>query len=117
MESGGSGGARDGDGNAVNPLPSKEAFVERLNTTFAMRVNDATDVALELVGVDDHASSEIQQAFSLMFRASPDAPAEQGSYRLDHDTLPAMEIFLVPVRRDHDGLFFEAVFNYRLERS
>ena len=41
---------------------------------------------------------------------------QQGMYQLQHDQLGALELFLVPVGRDHEGLYYEAVFN-RLRRS
>jgi hypothetical protein len=52
-----------------------------------------------------------------MFRAPADVPPEQGSYRLEHQSLSAMELFLVPVKRDATGVFFEAVFNTLPVRS
>jgi hypothetical protein len=101
----------------VSTLPSRDAFAESVNTSFAARSDEHPAFALELVSVTSHASSEVQESFSLTFRAPQDAPSVQGIYRLEHQTLPAMDIFLVPVKRDDSGVSFEAVFNYLLARS
>jgi hypothetical protein len=101
----------------VSGRPSRESFAERLNTRFAMRADDAQPFEAELIDVKSLASGELQESFSLMFLAPVDVPPSQGSYRLEHETLPASDVFLVPVKRDDDGLYFEAVFNYLLARS
>jgi hypothetical protein len=38
--------------------------------------------------------------FSLEFRGGPDPPLPQRIYRLEHDELGAIEIFLVPIASD-----------------
>jgi hypothetical protein len=101
----------------VSALPSRDAFVESVNTSFAARSDAQPVFMLELVSVTSQVSSETQESFSLMFRAPVDAPSVQGTYRLEHQTLPGMDIFLVPVKRDDNGISFEAVFNHLLARS
>jgi hypothetical protein len=32
-------------------------------------------------------------------------------YRMEHDVLGALDLFLVPIARDEDGFQYEAVFN------
>ena len=44
--------------------------------------------------------------FSLVFQGSPDPPLPQRIYRVEHDALGAIEIFLVPIAADR----YEAVF-------
>jgi hypothetical protein len=44
--------------------------------------------------------------FSLVFEGGPDPPLPQGIYRVEHDALGALEIFLVPIAADR----YEAVF-------
>jgi hypothetical protein len=48
--------------------------------------------------------------FSLMFRGPADPVLPQRIYRLDHDALGPLEIFLVPVGRDEAGTGYQAVF-------
>lgn len=96
----------------MSSLPTKATFASRLHTKFTMRADESQPIELELVDVRCHAAAVTHESFSLMFRAPVEAPARQGSYRLEHESLEAIEIFLVPVKIDDSGLFFEAVFNY-----
>jgi hypothetical protein len=51
-----------------------------------------------------------RQPFSLVFRVRTPLRLPQGTYPLEHDRLGRLDIFLVPVGRDADGLLLEAVF-------
>jgi hypothetical protein len=51
------------------------------------------------------------EPFTLVFRGPRDARLGQGTHRLEHDRLGALEIFLVPIRPDERGPLYEAVFN------
>lgn len=44
--------------------------------------------------------------FSLVFQGCPNSPLPQRIYRVEHDALGAIEIFLVPIAADR----YEAVF-------
>jgi uncharacterized protein DUF6916 len=55
------------------------------------------------------------RSFSLLFRAGPDAPREQGNYLLSRENFGPGPIFLVPVRATPDGVEFHAVFNQLTE--
>jgi hypothetical protein len=55
------------------------------------------------------------RSFSLLFRAGPDAPREQGNYLLSRENFGPSPIFLVPVRATPDGVEFHAVFNHLTE--
>ncbi len=47
--------------------------------------------------------------FSLLFRGT--ASLGQGSAALDHSELGKLELFLVPVGKEQEDMFYEAVFN------
>lgn len=49
--------------------------------------------------------------FSLTFRCPADMAPVQRIYRLEHDTLDPLELFLVPIGPDGEGMRFEAVFS------
>ncbi len=95
----------------MNPLPTRESFASRLHTKFMMHAGESHPIELQLIDVRAQAASVTYESFSLMFHAPIEAPAEQGTFRLEHESGEAMEIFLVPVKKDDTGLFFEAVFN------
>jgi len=49
--------------------------------------------------------------FSLVFRARTAKYLPQGTFALSHERLGQLDVFMVPVGRDADGLLLEAVFN------
>jgi hypothetical protein len=99
-------------------------FSMHLNTPFSIYISPTMAMEVELVevtekGVSDHqqpSAATHQERFSLVFRGPRDRLLQQGMYQLQHDQLGVLELFLVPVGRDHEGLYYEAVFN-RLRRS
>jgi hypothetical protein len=51
------------------------------------------------------------EPFSLIFRGPRDAMLQQGTYTLQHDALPGLEIFIVPVSATDQGIQYQAIFN------
>jgi hypothetical protein len=49
--------------------------------------------------------------FSLVFVADQPQPLPQRIYRMEHDTLGIVSIFLVPIGRDARGISYQATFN------
>jgi hypothetical protein len=64
---------------------------------FEAELTEVTEIAREPGG---------RSPFSLIFRGGPDPPLPQRIYRVEHDELGALEIFLVPIAADR----YEAVF-------
>lgn len=67
----------------------------------------------ELLEVNDlpaEGMSGVREPFSLIFRGPSDQTLPQGTHRLEHDKLGSLELFLVPVGPDEDGMLYEAVF-------
>ncbi len=95
----------------MNTLPNREDFTAELNTNFEAQADAEKVFEMTLVEVKNVISNKIQECFSLLFRAADDAPVFQQSFRLRHDRLGEMELFLVPVKKNENGLFYEAVFN------
>jgi len=92
-------------------LPSKQEFLGASNTVFEANDGEGNKFEISLVSVDEIVSNEFQENFSLLFRAGTDAGVQQGIYHLRHKDLGAMDLFLVPVKKDETGLYLEAVFN------
>jgi len=97
-------------------LPEKREFSNQINSGFRARVAEGASFDLSLVKLDDRGSSEAVENYSLLFRAPAEAPAAQGMYRLEHAELGEMDLFLVPVKKDAAGLYYEAVFNNFIAR-
>ncbi|ASW10201.1 MULTISPECIES: hypothetical protein [unclassified Rhizobium] len=49
--------------------------------------------------------------FALLFRSGSKVVFPQQIYRLNNATLGILDIFLVPVARDQDGIIYQAIFN------
>lgn len=92
-----------------------EMFAGHENSRFLMHYGDSQTAELELVRVKDVGSSELQKQFSLQFLGPLDAPVVQGIYKVDHEALGALDLFLVPIGRDEKGVQYEAIFNRVVE--
>ena len=95
-------------------LPGKAEFKAELNAGFRATGERGSEFDLKLIEVDGHISDERQENFSLLFRAPITMPPEQGIYQMTNETLGELDIFIVPIRNDDDGLYFQAVFNQLL---
>lgn len=52
-----------------------------------------------------------RQPFSLLFRSGSAILLPQQIYRMTNATIGAIEIFIVPVARDREGIVYQAIFN------
>jgi D-alanyl-D-alanine dipeptidase len=100
-------------------MPAKtreESFRENLNTKFRVRAEAPRPVELELVEVKSYEPGESErrgmERFSLFFRGPADIYVPQGTYTLEHERMSALDIFIVPVARDEQGIRYESVFNF-----
>jgi hypothetical protein len=90
-------------------------FAALRGETFVMRRPGAPDQDLELVevrdlGRDQRAEGVISN-YRLTFLSRTQTVLSQATYRLEHATLGALDVFLVPSARDVEGVRYEAVFN------
>jgi hypothetical protein len=83
-------------------------FAGHLNSTF--RLLDEPTTELELVEVFD-GSTRDHINFSLLFRGPLQPVLPQQIYPVEHAALGRFDLFVVPVKRDTHGLYYEAVFN------
>ncbi|HEY0100746.1 MAG TPA: hypothetical protein VGB76_17500 [Pyrinomonadaceae bacterium] len=85
---------------------------EQLNTKFRLSVEPETFVELELVKVETHDDVPGQtERFSALFRGSLNQFLPQSTYAFEHEALGSFELFIVPLRQDGEGFYYEAVFN------
>lgn len=81
-----------------------------------MALGDGGARDLELVEVIEHPSErthpEAPTSFSVEFRGAPDEVLPQSTYRLHHETMGDLDLFLVPVGPDGVGMRYESLFNY-----
>ena len=96
-------------------LFTKEGFAEHLNTKFRVPLESSGAVELELVEVVSTLSTPRQEQFSVFFSGPADVYLPQMTYRMEHDALGQLDLFIVPVGRTPAGFKYEAVFNRPLE--
>ena len=87
-----------------------EDYAPHLNSTFQLRAGNQR-WEIELIAVTDKSPSLRQEQFTLQFRGPADAPPYQSMFQIEHAALGADELLLVPVFRDAQGLYYEAIFN------
>lgn len=88
---------------------TRDTFAPHLTSQF--RTDTAPTVALALVEVSPIHTLPASESFSLVFRGPTHPLLPQATYRLAHASLGILDIFLVPIRRAEDGIYYEAVFN------
>ena len=93
------------------------SFLPAVGETFVLDAGDAGRLDLELVDVRLHQPdapaqdpSGARAPFSLAFRGPAEPILPQRIYRVEHDSVGAIEIFLVPIAHDDAGTTYEAVF-------
>jgi len=91
-------------------------FKSRRNHEFQIEQESNKWIAAKLVEAKKlkfkySGAGEVQKnAFSLVFQAMSDVYLPQRIYTIKHVELGEHQIFLVPIRPDDDGTYFEAVF-------
>lgn len=86
-------------------------FEQHLNTKFLFKWGEGNTIDLEMETAADLGSTPGQEQFSIIFRGPADPMLIQGIYRLEHEKMGALDLFLVPISRDEGGVRYEAVFN------
>jgi hypothetical protein len=99
------------------PLDALEQgdFVRHVGTGFRLLRSEGEGLDLTLVEASIHPhlphSPGRRRGFSLVFRSASPSPLRQGVYRLDHEVVGSLELFLVPIGPREGGMCYEAVFN------
>ena len=100
----------------LNQLKSSD-FAPHLNQSFRLDYGGEEPLLLELMSVTLFGGSTEpvdakgrRNPFTIVFRGPQGAYLPQQIYRLEHDEMEAMEIFIVPLAPDEEGSRFEAVF-------
>lgn len=94
-----------------------EAFSQHAGTKFQVQVDENTSVELELAEVSELKLYPQQEEFSLVFRGPSDAFLGQGARLFTHEQMGQFELFIVPLRQDDRGFYYEAIFNRLRQQS
>ena len=93
------------------------SFAPAVGETFVLDAGDAGPLDLELVearlhrpGARAQDESGTRAPFTLVFRGPAEPILPQRTYPLEHESVGAIEIFIVPIGHDQAGTTYEAVF-------
>lgn len=91
-------------------------FSSLVGSSFHVHTQSSALLQLELVeatkiGDRPAAQNNRTESFSLLFKGPSDSVLPQKIYSLTHSQLGDLDIFLVPVKQDADGISYEAIFN------
>lgn len=89
------------------------SFEENLGSRFRIHADEAHTLDAELIQVARHEAHDgpRRQPFSIYLRGPRNVVLPQRIYRVEHARLGTLDIFLVPVGPDGQGMCYEAVFN------
>jgi hypothetical protein len=89
-------------------------FVPLVGQAFRVVLEGLEPIALTLISAKDIGtprSSEQRQPFSLIFLGSPSQQyLPQGTYRLEHEQLEGLDLFIVPIGPQAGRMQYEAIF-------
>jgi len=88
-----------------------EEFTKNANTKFQVQVDENTHVELELVKISEVKLYPQQEEFAVEFRGPLDMFLGQGGRNFAHDQMGQFELFIVPIKQDEQGFYYEAIFN------
>jgi hypothetical protein len=89
-------------------------FIPYLNQAFSIHLDGMEPIELELVNIteaDPRSGSEVRQPFSLQFLGPVSNQfLVQHIYRLEHEQMGVLDLFLVPLGPEHGRMRYEAIF-------
>lgn len=94
-----------------------EAFTQHVDSKFQVQVDENTPVELELTQVSELKLYPKQEEFGVVFRGPLDTYLGQGTRFFTHPKMGQLELFIVPIRQDAQGFYYEAIFNRIREQS
>ncbi|MDR3514484.1 MAG: hypothetical protein P4M00_01610 [Azospirillaceae bacterium] len=91
-----------------------ESFGPLVHEAFRVRVGDAVlEMTLAMVQrlTNRPYPGQVRVPFRLRFHCARQVILPQGSYGFENADLGKLDIFIVPLARDRDGVIYEAIFN------
>lgn len=96
---------------------TRAAFFDQINSSFRLPLAESGAITLDLVEVSEVRTDGKQETFSAEFRGPGQVLLPQRIHRLEHPMMGTLDLFLVPIRKDNAGIYYEAVFNRLLPSS
>lgn len=98
----------------MTELPTRDDFHQQLNTKFNVFFDGENPTEIELTEVSEMRRKPQYEAFALAFQVPKTVPPHQGLFRVEHEALGTMDLFMVPFEENENGYGFEALFNKKL---
>jgi hypothetical protein len=90
-----------------------ENFAPHVNSTFAVKLGEST-LDMTLTGASKRPvrpfPGMMREPFSLYFTSASQVVLPQRIYPFSHADMGKLEIFIVPIAREPQGIVYEAVF-------
>lgn len=89
------------------------SFVDCLGTVFRLDAGEALSLELTLIEAEAtrfSSQADSSPAFSLIFRGALQPILPQQIYKFEHDRLGTLEMFIVPIGPDNQGMRYQAIF-------
>jgi hypothetical protein len=90
---------------------TREDFAACVGSNFRLCPDHPDGFNLLVEQVSPLKAVEGQESFSVYFHGPADRLVPQATYALEHERLGRMELFIVPIKQDQDGVRYEALFN------
>ena len=95
---------------------NREAFARNVNTKFSFDLGHGETVGVKLIKVNDLTpeaakSATGRECFAAVFVGSNNQPLRQETYLVTHSKLGRFSMLIVPMGRDKEGFYYEALFN------
>ena len=93
-------------------------FAEHLDSTFLMHPESGDPLEVKLIEATELSSGtgpgeelRKRKPFSLVFRGPKEPELPQKIYKMEHGKLGTLDLFLVPIGPDKEGVCYQAIFN------
>ena len=87
-----------------------EEFNRHANSKFHVQADENT-VEVDLIEVSELKVYPQQEEFTILFRGPSEVFLDQGVRSFKHEQMGEFELFIVPIKQDAEGFYYEAVFN------
>ena len=90
-----------------------DTFTPRIGERFRLLIDAGTTMPMELFDATTLGSSGSalgRTPFSILFRGPMTPVLQQRIYRLDHEAMGSLDLFLVPIGPRDGGMVYEAIF-------
>ena len=92
---------------------TRELFEPYLDATFEVSPEEGAAFQARLIDVSpmgETVGPTGRRAFSVVLRGPANDAPEQGMYGVEHEVLGRVDLFMVPIGPDDEGMKYEAVF-------